>query len=83
MGTNAGLALTCTLVGIIGTLNIFVLSLLLSQIRGLREDIKGIYKSLDKKMDKEDVCKETSRIWQHVHHHSHNGGGRVVMPPGD
>ena len=56
--------LVCILLGGIGSLNLFVLGLLLNQITGFRRDIKGIYAALAKKAPL---------------NHMHNGGGRVVI----
>lgn len=73
MDSNSSLVITCTLLGALGGLNIFILSLLLSQIRGLREDLKGVYKALNQKLDKDDFCRQ-------IYHHSHNERGQVTIP---
>ena len=56
----------------IGSLNLFVLTLLLWQIKAFRDDIKG-------KVDKKEFIKEADELWKRVHGHKHNGEGRVVI----
>lgn len=70
------------LLGIVGSLNIFVLGLLLYQIKGLREDIKAVCDELSGKTDTRIFEKEANNLWKRVHGHRHDDRGNVVVVSG-
>ena len=49
--------------------------------------IKRVCESIEGKVDKEDCVKvhnlmdkEANELWDRINHHTHNGGGKVVIP---
>jgi hypothetical protein len=49
--------------------------------------IKKVCESIEGKVDKEDCSKvhkaaekENGELWDRINHHTHNGGGKVVIP---
>lgn len=49
--------------------------------------INKVCESIEGKVDKEDCIKEHNamekenvELWERINHHTHNGGGRVVIP---
>ncbi|MBN2568134.1 MAG: hypothetical protein JXB42_01755 [Deltaproteobacteria bacterium] len=75
------------MLGIIGSLLIFILGVLSWQVRSFRKELNdfsgSIYRVLERKTDKKEFEKVRDDLWRHVHGHKHNGDGRVViMTPG-
>jgi hypothetical protein len=68
-----------TLLTIIGSLNVFLLGLLLWQIKGLREELRAVCDELGEKTDKRTFERETANLWKRVHCHKHNNEGNVVI----
>ena len=68
-----------TMLTIIGSLNIFLLGLLLYQIKGLREDIRSICDELDSKTDTRIFERETGNLWKRMHGHKHDEKGNVIV----
>ena len=66
-----------------------LLTVLIARISGIRDDIndicldlKAYRKDMETKMDTKADKSTTERLWDRVHHHKHNGDGRVIIMEG-
>jgi hypothetical protein len=63
---------------VIGILLSVLLTLLIQRVSGLCENIRELCEEIEKKADKS----TTDKLWDRIHHHKHNGDGRVVIMEG-